>query len=188
MDTQMGPRLGKTSPHTSIYYGGLRGFKELSPKLPSRALELDLVGFGARGVLELPGIFVDRIWQVSGQMKPTTESRVLSYKDADPIARQWFNALSIPVINHMIARCLKEYPRDFIYRMATAFTGGATSHSKRGSATFLEQLHPLTDLGKRYLRDFWAFKKREQDPDDPEYDGREYSLMAANIDLRQCEY
>lgn len=51
--------------------------------------------------------------------------------------------LYLPVLSGPI-----DFPCDPCDRMATTFTGGATSHGKGGTATFLEQLHPLTDIGK----------------------------------------
>lgn len=171
--------LARASPHTPVYYGGLRSYQDLSSKFPSRALDTSLVGFGTQGALELPGVSFDHIRQVSDQMKPVAESVVLSYLDADPVAREWFNMLSSHTMKGMAARGMTQWPQDIVYRIATTFTGGATSMLKGGFGTFLEQLHPLTDVGKRYLRDFWAFATRRKDTDDPEYDGREWSLMAA---------
>lgn len=175
--------LAKMPLNETVYYTGSSGLGcEIFPKVefPLGALDINPVWFAKKDILELPGVMFDHVSEVSQQMRPTANfNELYHYLDTDLVARNWFTDMSRQLRKQAASAGWAEFPQEDVFKLATTLTGGATSLDGGVAYTHLEQLHPLTEIGEQYMKQYWAFAKRRPDPERPEIDGREFHFMAA---------
>jgi hypothetical protein len=173
--------LAKMPLNETLYYKSSFMYEEIQkPRFPSEALDINPLWFAKIDILELPGVIFDHVSEVSQQMKPIARrDELYRYLDTNLVAKKWFTNMLRQQREASASAGLVEPTHKAVFELATTLTCGATSLRAGAAYSHLEQLHPLTDIGQPYLKQFWAFAKRRPNQERPEIDGREFHFMAA---------
>ena len=173
--------LAKPPLNETVYYAGSFSFEEIErSSFPSGTLDINPLWFAKKDILELPGVIFDHVSEVSQEMKGVAyPDELRRYLDTNLVAKNWFKKMSIQQRKAAASAGLVDPTQEAVFELATTLTGGATSLEGGTAYSYLEQLHPMTEIGQLYLKQFWAFAKRRPDPERPEIDGNEFNFMAA---------
>ena len=148
-------------------------------RFPTGNLDLSSVDFMSDRVLAVPGILFDKIADMSDQMMDsTTESSYHDFLDTDVVAKTWFTRY---LAEYRELTCLNEPELcgPALHRLATTFTGGGTGiGSNKMVSSRLEELDPMTEIGQRFIKDFWAHVDKCPNSIEPDLDGQTYRHMA----------